>query len=241
MTEVPGSPECRKERVEDRTGYMDQDRMYKALGSGRCIVCFLMTDDEADMLYKGASINTTIEVSETLAKNGFCRHHFWQLNKRSAYDTTSHITGYLLQKFILATEQEDRQSIDDILNQYRDNRMNTSGEIICPICETLSKLETEYINYLKTFIMAYEHVEHFRNSRGLCIPHFMRLIHVVDSASMKKELLSIQRNHITMLTQELEEYIRKHLPPLKWERTYDEKIAYYRAIEKLVGKEGVEY
>jgi len=220
---------------------MDLDRMQKALGSGRCIVCFLMTADELDMLYKGASISTDMEIGQTLAKNGFCSHHFWKLNMRSAYDTISHMTGYLLGKFVSAMEQEDNHPVDNIMNQYWDNRINQSGEIICPICETLSEQETEYINHLKIFLTTKEHLEHFRNSRGLCIPHFMKLMRVVESGSVKKELFFIQRNHVITLIHELQEFIRKYLPPLRWERTDDEKFAYYRAIEKLVGKEGIKY
>jgi len=215
--------------------------MQKALESGRCIVCFLMTADESDLLIKGASISTEMDISQTLANNGFCSHHFWKLNMRSAYNTTSHITGYLLNEFITAMEQGDNHSIDAILNHYRDDRINQSGEIICPICETLSKQESEYLCYLRTFFTTNEHLEHFRNSRGLCIPHFMKLMRVVENVSVKKELFTIQRNHVTTLVHELQEFIRKYLPPLRWDRTDDEKFAYYRAIEKLVGKEGVKY
>jgi hypothetical protein len=57
----------------------------------------------------------------------------------------------------------------------------------------------------------------------------------------RERLRAIQKSHIRILIKELQGFMRKQLPPAKWERTEDEKVAHWRSLEKLVGRIGTKW
>jgi hypothetical protein len=79
----------------------------------------------------------------------------------------------------------------------------------------------------------------YEGSRGLCIPHFSEAFLSSNSRHIEDQLLIIQKTHIRNFLNKLNEFIRKKGPLLRWERTEDEKVSYYTAIEKLTSSEGI--
>lgn len=76
----------------------------------------------------------------------------------------------------------------------------------------------------------------YQNSRGVCIPHFVKVYITLENGHMKNRFSCIQKKHTKLLLNELEGFIGKKNS--RWERTKDENASYKRTISKLVGRRG---
>ena len=168
-------------------------------------------------------------------KKRLCNYHFWKLEKRSTDDTMACMTEFLLEQFLSELKGRDKQQI----GAWIKDQNNVSDKNVCPICERLSELERKYIELLVTFIGEKENTILYGKSRGLCVPHFFKIFSFSNDDHIRNLLLDIQKDHINTLLNELKEFIRKKGPSLRWERTDDEKVAYFRAIEKIAGRDGM--
>ncbi len=218
---------------------MDVDKMHDGLKSGRCAICHFMEKDESDLLCKWAGYGE--DISKGLSDGEvFCNHHFWSLKKVMSDVTAAALNGFLLEQFVSELDGLAVQAADVWLRDYQD-RQSLSGHVVCPACRTLSGREREYIEAFGAFLADGENMHAYDKSRGLCIPHFMRIFLSERDDAQRERMWTIQTRHIAALIHELKVFIRKRLPPQKWERTEDEKFAYWRSLEKLVGRQGTKW
>ncbi len=218
---------------------MDNDKMHEGLESGRCTICHFMEKDESDLLCKWAGAGENI-YKGLRAGEVFCNLHFWRMKKAMSDVTAAALNGFLLEQFVSELDSTDVQLADAWLRDYQD-RQSLSGHVVCPVCRTLFGREKEYIEAVVAFLADRENMQTYQKSRGLCIPHFIKVFLSVRDDLQRERIWTIQKTHTTVLMEELQEFIRKQLPPLKWERTGDEKLAYWRSLEKLVGRTGTKW
>ncbi len=218
---------------------MDSDRLHDALSSGRCMICHLLERDESDLLCKWAGYGEDIHKG-LRDEEIFCNLHFWKLKKAMSDVTAAALNCFLLEQFLSELDNTDVQLADAWLRDYQD-RQSLSGHVVCPVCRTLSGREKDYIKTVGAFLADGENMQAYDKSRGLCIPHFVRVFLSERDDAQRERMWTIQTRHIAALIQELKVFIRKRLPPQKWERTEDEKFAYWRSLEKLVGRQGTKW
>lgn len=217
-----------------------KNELSKALNSGRCIVCFFMGQDESDLLAGWVGRGEEEVEKQFHLQKRLCNYHFWKLEKFATDVTMASVSKFLLEKIISTLkEREPYETI--FMNDNEGYRNNLSDKNVCPICEILSEMEAKYIEFLIGFMEKRENMELYEKSRGLCTPHFLKAFSSSKSDLVRGLLLAIQEDHTNILLNELNEFIRKQGPPLRWERSHDERLSYYRAIEKITGGEGIRW
>jgi hypothetical protein len=219
---------------------MNQDRMQDALNSGRCMICHFIEKDESDLLIKWASTGENIHKGLP-AGESFCNHHFWRLSKVVTDVTVATLNEFLLEQFVSELDSVEELWTEVWFRNYQDRQSDLSGRGVCPVCKKLFEREREYIEAAIAFLEDDENTAAYEKSRGLCIPHFIKVSLSVRDDMQRERLRAIQKNHTAALMHELREFIRKKLPPLRWERTGDERLAYWRSLEKLVGRRGTKW
>jgi hypothetical protein len=80
-----------------------------------------------------------------------------------------------------------------------------------------------------------EFVQAFRESSGLCLPHFRQVLGLVRRDEDFQTLLAIQRKKLSSLSAELAEIIRKSDHRFREEGFGKEKDAWQRAIGMIAG------
>lgn len=74
----------------------------------------------------------------------------------------------------------------------------------------------------------------FRQSSGLCLPHFLRVLEHAESDEANS-LIEVELEHIHSLREQLKEYLRKHDYRFINESKGEEQGSPLRAVEKIVG------
>ncbi len=219
---------------------MDIGKMHEGLEAGRCAICYFMEKDESELLIQWAGAGEQIHDG---LRNGelFCNFHFWKLNKIANAVTMAALNGFLLELFVFESGNTDVRQTEVRLHAYQDRQGNSSGAALCPLCGRLVEREWAYIEALAKFLEDKDSMSMYERSRGLCMPHFIKVFLLEKDERVKERLKVIHESHITELIHELEEFIKKKDPPQKWERTEDEKLSYWRSLEKLVGRQGTKW
>ena len=219
---------------------MDLDRIHDGLDSERCMICHFIEKDESDLLINWASSGENIHKGLRIGES-FCNPHFWRLSKVVTDVTVAALNGFLLEQFVSELDNNEEQQTEAWFRNYRDRQSGLTERVVCPVCGTLFERESEHIESVITYLEGKENMQAYEKSRGLCIPHFIKVFLSVRNDVQRERLRAIQKSHITILMHELQEFIRKKFPPLRWERTGAEKLAYWRSLEKLVGRKGTKW
>jgi len=215
------------------------EKIHEGLDSGRCMICHFIENDESELLIKWAGRGEQIQQG-LRNRESFCNHHFWRLKKVMSDNTVAALGVFLLEQFVYELDGSDAPLTEAWLRDYQDRR-SFSGRIDCPVCGTLFEREREYINAAVDFLESAGNMPVYEKSRGLCMPHFIKVFLSIRDESQRQRLREIQKKHIDALVGELQEFIKKKDPSRKWERTGDEKVAHWRSLEKLVGRTGTKW
>ena len=219
---------------------MDKGRIRDALDSGRCMICHFMDKDESDLLIQWASAGENIHKG---LRNGdsFCNHHFWRLSKVISDVALATLSGFFLEQFISELDNTGKEQTEVWFRNYREHQSGLLGQAVCPVCGRLAQRESDYTESVVEFLEGEGNMKTYEDSRGLCIAHFIKIFLYLRNDIVRERLRMSQRSHIITLIHELQEFIRKKNPSLRWERTTDEWIAYWRSLEKLVGRQGTKW
>lgn len=103
----------------------------------------------------------------------------------------------------------------------------------CPACVNVADLKKHLI---KSFTQNLKQLEApYRQSAGLCLPHFKELLAETDSPQTAQTLLQAQMHIWERLDAELTEFIRKNDYRFQHEGFGAEKDAWIRGVEALAG------
>lgn len=122
----------------------------------------------------------------------------------------------------------------------RVTRQHTSTEP-CPVCRIAAQAEEIFAFGLLESISDAGFRKLYQASEGLCIPHLVQILGAnefgEDHKSKLVTLLDLERHKITLLLDELKEYLRKHNYLYAHEPKGNEQTSWIRAVRKAVGNE----
>lgn len=217
-----------------------------ALKEEGCAICHLLKGAVHklmdDLLYE--QVNDPGVRSKIRESLGFCSLHAWQLKKFGDPLGAAIIYNDLLQMVVADIERramsEKRRAkilgkkILTIVNKV-DGRKN----VTCPICKLREEAETRYVSTFIESVTESDFLSSYKNSFGLCLPHLGKVINSCRQKETIRSILNIESAKMKELICELKEIQRKHDYLFSHEGFGKERDAWIRAIEKVVGKEGV--
>jgi len=213
-----------------------------ALKESGCAICTLIKKSVHksmdDFLYE--RVNDPGVRKEIRESFGFCNRHAWQMQKFGDGFGLSIIYHYLLGLLIDKTDKQmDAKTLIKGLLQDKEIRNFQKIQNTCMVCKEAKEVERRYI---EVFIENFEDAElqfAFKSSFGLCLPHLLTLLKLCKDAKISAEILRIESAKIKSIIEELKEFERKHDYRFSEEKFGREGDSWIRAIEKLIGKEGV--
>jgi len=211
---------------------MENKKIIKSFSSGRCPICALLRQDEFDYLCEWVGVSDTkyrkTEKRIRLVKlKGFCNYHFWGFEGISRNDGSAEMCLELIEQLI--TFLRTNKSLVSATHK---------NHIACPVCSGLKEKQGEYLNTLVLSLGTIENRKKYAEGWGLCYPHLLKILGYVKDSSLREFLLDTELEQLKRVKSNAMELVRKKDAPLRWERTEDEKVSYFRAIEKLVGRQG---
>lgn len=105
----------------------------------------------------------------------------------------------------------------------------------CPICNNEREVEKRYILVFLKYFDEPEFFNKYEHSAGLCLPHLIKTAENCNNPKILKSIISIEQRKINNLIKQLGEFIRKNDYRFSNEKFGEERDAWRRAIEKLIG------
>jgi len=178
---------------------------------------------------------------------GFCNTHAWQLQKFGDGFGLSiiynELLGMLNDRILLTDPKKDAINIKALLKELAGGKAKANyqekSKASCPVCNDLRDCEKRYI---AAFIEGFNEAEFrvaFGGSFGLCLAHIVSVLATCQDKELIKELLKAESEKICNLRKELDEFERKHDYRFSKEGFGKECDSWMRAIEKMIGKEGI--
>jgi hypothetical protein len=233
--------------VETSFGYHD---LIQAFGEPGCAVCKLALRDVYrhldSMLYEYV---TEPETNDRFrGSRGLCNAHSWQLRQ---FKTTVLGVSILYEavldevlKIVDGSAMRPQSKLARWLGgQSEDSPAHLADELEpdlpCSACTMLEQGETRSLQILRQHIGEAELKQAYRNSEGLCLPHFRQLLRATNGSAHAPLFLSIQRDIWTRLKDEVTLFIAKNDYQHKGEPVGLEGTSWQRAIARMSGEEGV--
>ncbi len=210
-----------------------------ALKEQGCPICFLIRGNARkfmeDFLYE--SVNDPGLRQEIKAAQGFCNRHAWQLEKFGDGFGQTIVYSDLMDIILKKLETPDASlPIKEVLKKISPGM---GKKQICMFCRQEREAEERYICVFWESFSEPEFSVSYKNSFGLCLPHIAFALKKCRNKKSGKELLEIESPKLSSLIGELKEFSRKHDYRFSNEKIGKEGDSWIRAIEKMVGKEGV--
>jgi hypothetical protein len=199
-----------------------------ALKEDGCPICALIKKSIRksmdDFLY--GQVNDPAIRKQIKESFGFCNRHAWQFQKLGNGFSLSIIYRSLSESLV---DKIDKKEIRDF------QRVRST----CMICKESKETERRY---MEVFIENYEELQlrsSFKDSFGFCLTHLLALLKLCKNKEISAEVLKIESAKIKHIIDELKEFERKYDYRFSKEEFGKESNSWIRAIEKLIGKEGV--
>jgi len=232
----------KKENIERHFTYF---KLIDALKTEFCPICFMVNKSSWDyfdsFLYEGVN---DPQLRERLRKaKGYCRTHAWQLSQCGDAFGTAIIYHDLVQQLIedislldkKRSKKKEKFSLGFLKEQHNlaGDKAKNSG---CPVCAHLADMEEAYLGLMVKYLNEPDFVNIYRNSIGLCYPHFKIALHLEPDQNALTILFEKENAIIATLQAELAEFIRKHdYRYTKEQFTDGERTAWLRTISHFVG------
>jgi hypothetical protein len=207
----------------------------EAIRSGRCPLCFLLRQDEFDELRRwvGGDVADDQNRRRLDEARGFCNGHFWLLAELHSPQSGSLVNDYVATSLIEWLRHPARQDWPAQAAWLREAASR------CPLCARLRACETAHLRALVGWLSDRAAWPHYAESRGLCLPHFLRCQALVQDLSLREQLCQAQAVQIERLQREMRQLARKLAAGQRWEVSRNEWVAWERATEKFVGRRGL--
>lgn len=220
-------------------------RIERAIKSGaECFLCAL--EDETERKYMDAHLSELVMDAKTREKlvesGGFCNHHLYRMLIAATKPESSDGHG-----IALITQSIIETLLQDLHKQRRAYEKAFTQAIECPACV---HLKTFMEIYIKTVVKLFsscdeEFLELFKNSKGLCIPHFTALIKILEEATHKqnqnviKTIIEVEERSLCQLKSELSEYVRRQSYEFSDKDRRAVEDVLLKSVHKIVGRRGI--
>jgi hypothetical protein len=195
----------------------------EAFGYRGCPICYVLDKDESDFMatLQYQTFNEEKVRQDVVMANGYCNFHFHQMARMA-----SPMGIAILTKELIARE------VEEIEGGYLDRRLS----IDCPICKFIDGREEFYIKEFKSLLYEEFFKKEYEATDGLCRIHFRKVISLLEEKEMHQFMFTSHLMHLRLLKVELETYISK----IRSTRDFrEEKDSWWVAIEKIIGKKGL--
>lgn len=222
--------------------YFRIERMMKS--GAECFLCAL--EDEIERKYIDAYLSEFVmdaKAREKLVENlGFCNHHFYKMLITATKPESSDghgvalITKSIIEK-LLQDLQERKKNCKEHFSQIR-------REENCPACVHLTTFMEIYIKKAVELLSSRneEFLKLLKDSKGLCIPHFITLLKMLENTmhnqDLSNTLIETEEKSLLLLKSELSEYIRRQSYEFSNENRRAVEDVLLRSIQKIVGRRG---
>ncbi len=224
--------------------------LIEACGQPGCPVCALLLRDAHRyldaMLYEYVTKPATNEAFR--AARGLCNVHNWQL-----MDFGAQVLGVaILQdaaldevlKLIAANPAQVQSTLSRWLGPTAKNSPAALADKLepersCPVCDTLAAAELRYLEAVSDYLNDDRFQAAFRDSAGLCLPHFRTALRQISQPAALETLLTLQVGIWRGLKDDLETFITKNDYRYAGEPMGKERDSWRRALGSLAGKKGV--
>jgi hypothetical protein len=225
--------------------------MLEALPKPGCAICNLLlvhTHRYIDAILYECVLDPDIQTAFR-ARRGLCNEHSWYLTRFKGVQLgVAILYEAALEEIVQLIEQNGiepviRSTVERFLGP--NNRHGAAlGERLAPhttcfVCKSVALAEQRYVEVITRHITDAPLCEAYRNSEGLCLPHFRQVLAQVHHSDHLKTIVSIQKSIWLKLKTELSELIRKHSYEYAHEPMGDEMNSWLRAIARLAGERGV--
>jgi len=226
---------------------MTSDIMYlhfkRAIESNKeCFLCAL--EDEIERKYIDTYLYELVMDASSRQKiiesRGFCNHHFYKMLIAASKPGSPDGHGMAL---VLKSVAE--KLIQDL--NRNDFQEMLASEIKCPACISSAGFMEAYIEGIVELLSS-NHEEFsklFKESKGLCICHYVTLVHVTKeitrdrSQDIIQTITEVEKKNFKRLSSELAEYVRRQSYEFsEKDRAAVEGIV-LRSVEKIAGRRGV--
>ncbi|MBC7190590.1 hypothetical protein H5U35_10430 [Candidatus Aerophobetes bacterium] len=200
-------------------GYFE---LLEAMKENTCPVCFLIKKSELSFMntlfYE--FVNDSRIRRKLRYSLGFCRLH-----AHLAIQTGTPLGIAIIYEDITLTIKEKMK---------KENELFSPGEG-CLACKMVKEVEEQYIRvFLKNFSEK-NFQDTYRNSFGLCMPHFLQAYLKLPKKE-KKMLKECQLQKLENYVLQLQDFIRKHEYRFSHEEFGEEAAAWKKVVEKIVGE-----
>jgi hypothetical protein len=213
--------------------------------------CFLCTrEDEIERKYIDTYLYELVMDASSRQKiiesRGFCNHHSYKMLIAASKPGSSDGHGMAL---VLKSVTE--KLLQDLHKQESYHAGNfhamLANETTCPACIYLSDFMKMYAKSVVELLSS-SHEEFsklLKESKGLCIPHFVTLVHVTveiahdRSQGIIETITEIEEKNLQRLNSELAEYVRRQSYEFSEKDRASVEDIVLRSVEKITGRRGV--
>jgi len=207
----------------------------EAVCSGRCPVCFFLRQDEFAELshWVGGNVADPQNRLRLEEAGGFCNGHFWQLNQFHSPQSGSLVNAFIAARLLQSLRNpagDDGQTQATWLREAATR---------CPVCVHLRVREAAHVRNFLGWLADAQAWAKYEASQGLCLPHSLRCLGLVQDLALRDRLSKAQAVQIKRLQNGMGALVQKLAAGRRWDVSRDEWAAWERTTEKLVGRSGV--
>ncbi len=192
------------------------------------------------------SVNDPDVQSQIVAARGYCNQHAWLLPEGQGRSLGVAILQRAVLKDVLTEIGNGRQSLGRAVRRRltKSDRPESFLAALkprreCPVCQQQASIEQMALSELLKQLNEPELREAFRQSAGLCVPHFRAALQLISDDAAEQTLLTLQSAHLKRLHEQLSEFIRKNDYRFTSEGYGVEGDSWLRAIGIISGQKGV--
>ena len=218
-------------------------KIKRALESdSECFLCVLEEEIERKFIdtYLYELVMDVSSREKIIETRGFCNYHFYKMLVAASRPESPDGHG-----MALILEDITERLIQDIRNRKNVYKM-LANENKCPLCFHLYDFMEIYIESVVKLLSS-KHEEFstlFKESKGVCIPHFVALIQVAEENAREKcpcviEIMTdVEEKNLLKVNAELAEFIRRQSYEFSEKDRDAVKDVVSRSVRKITGRHG---
>jgi hypothetical protein len=220
--------------------YFRIERMVRS--GAECFLCAL--EDEIERKYIDAYLSELVMDAKAREKlvegGGFCNHHFYRMLAMATRPESSDSHG-----IALIAQSIIENFVQDLQKQRKRGKEVFRKTIDCPACTHLANLMEIYDRKIVELLCSRneEFLRLLKNSKGLCIPHFLSLLTTLENTKFDEDIIKIvfevEKKNFERLKLELSEYVKKQSYEFSNADRKTVEDAPLRSIQKIVGRRGI--
>lgn len=227
-------------------GYFD---LIDEMTNSGCAICNLLVRDTGKMLetilYEYV---TEPQMHRSFrSSRGLCNEHGWQLTKLGNAMSIAVLYGAVLDELIKTVRKNAPTGSSQPKIARRIFSQNSNGGLVdalepdepCPVCHKNNENEISYVGVFSDHL-GDEKLQHaFRESSGLCLVHFQKVLQQTADVDNARFLVEIQAGIWEELRADLAEFVRKYDYKNVGEKMGKEGDSWVRAVGQIGGGKGV--